>query len=145
MIQFAGNTFYLIGALLCYIILPAVTRANNIWNGRPFEKNEGLFLKDTAAMIGASTVWPIMLPYVVILWLYYAFNILVWTSLEHKNLIKRKEGDIKRLEAWKTQRANELLNQRKPPPKDFFGKPIQLNDILGEDNEKLNQRKPPLK
>ena len=51
MIQFAGNTFYLIGALLCYIILPAVTRANNIWNGRPFEKNEGLFLKDTAAMI----------------------------------------------------------------------------------------------
>ena len=120
MTQFETITIYLCGALLCFIMGPAVTRAEKIWKDKPIEKNEGLFLKDTTIYIGMSMMWPIMLPCGVILWLYYAINILVWTSLQHKEYIKRQESDKKLFEKLKEDSerlVTDLLKDKESPEK----------------------------
>lgn len=120
MTEFERVTFYLCGALLCYVMIPAITRAENIWKGKPFEKDEGFLSKDFSIKIGASMIWPIMLPIAFILWLYLAINILIWTSLEHKEHIKRQEANKKLFETIEEdskRMVNELLKKEEPSEK----------------------------
>ena len=135
MTQLEVYSLYLNGALLCFIIEPAVNRAEKIWKNRPIEKIDGIFVKETGAKIGMSMCWPLMLPLGLYLWFYYSLNILIWTSLSEKKHKARIKSDKKSREESRKRDdkvisellneikntdevISELLNEiKKPPPK----------------------------